>query len=193
MSPLAIASTCLGVFIVASRLPGLVAPARFREQMLKLPRSVLWGRVIFLVVALWAGFVLLGAAKEARDETIRMSGEAGIWGLAPAVVVLGVPVAYWLVIQYAEQFLALRATAALMLLVANIVIRAADRSDLLARLVVTTFMYVWVVVGIWMAIAPHHFRNVIEWAMANDRRCRQVCAVGTTVGVVLIALGALVY
>jgi uncharacterized protein YjeT (DUF2065 family) len=52
---------------------------------------------------------------------------------------------------------------------------------------------VWVIAAIWMAIAPHHIRNIIQFVMANDRRCRVVCGISTAVGAGLVWLGMFVY
>jgi hypothetical protein len=180
MTRLALTSTILGAIIIAGRLPGVIAPAKFREHMRTFPRSVWWGRVLLGIAALWAGIVMFGAAT---DD----------WAWARPIVVIGVPVAYWLVIQYAEQFLAIRGTAALMLLVAKIAIDAADLSDLPSRLVVTVLAYLWVCAAMWMAVAPHQARDWIGLVTANDARCRAACGAGVAVGGLLLALGLFVY
>lgn len=180
MTRLALTSTILGALIVAGRLPGLVAPDKFRAHVLKFPRSVWWGRILMAVVAVWAGIAMYGAAT---DE----------WAWARPLIVIGVPIAYWLVIQYGETFLAVRATAALMLLIANVMVHAADTSDLHARLVVTVLAYIWVVAAVWMTVAPHQFRDAAQFMMANNNRCRIVCSTGIAVGVLLLALGVFVY
>jgi hypothetical protein len=180
MTRLALTSTLLGAAIIAGRLPGVIAPATFRECTQKFPRSVFWGRVLFGIAALWAGIVMFRAAT---DD----------WAWARPIVVIGVPVAYWLVIRYADQFLALRGTAALMLLVAKIAVDAADLSDLPLRLVVTVMAYLGVCGAMWMAIAPHQVRDWIGFITANDTRCRAACSVGVAVGALLVALGLCVY
>jgi hypothetical protein len=60
-------------------------------------------------------------------------------------------------------------------------------------LIVTGFAYLWVVAAIWMTVAPHHFRDLIGFMMANDKRCRLACSAGITVGLGLIALGSFAY
>ena len=70
---------------------------------------------------------------------------------------------------------------------------AADASETVLRLFVTVLAYIWVVASIWMTVAPHHFRDLIDWAMANDERCRTVCSLGICLGAVLMALGVLAY
>jgi len=180
MTRLALTSTILGAVIIAGRLPGVIAPAKIREHARTFPRSVLWGRILIGIAALWAGVAMF---KAASDD----------WAWARPIVVIGVPIAYWLVIQYAEQFLAIRGTAALLLLIAKVALDAADLSDQPARLVVTVLAYFWVCAAMWMAVAPHQVRDWIGFVTANDTRCRGACGAGVAVGGLLLALGLFVY
>jgi hypothetical protein len=179
-SRLAWTSIIIGVLLVATRLPGILAPARVRENLLKFPRSVLWGRILIGIAAVWAA---VNVYRAATDE----------WAWARPLVVIGLPVVYWLVITFANQFLAVRGAAALMLLVAKLMVDAADLSEHPLRLVVTVLGYVWVIAAAWMTIAPHHLRDAIEYVMANNTRCRIKCSLGAGLGVILIALGLLIY
>ena len=181
MNRLALISTIIGAIIIVARMPGLVVPDKFRAASLKCPRSVLWGRVLMAVAAVWVGIVMFKAVDNDWPSWAR-----------PAIVV-GVPIAYALVIKYADQFLAFRGLAVLLLLAAKIMVDAADASNLPARLVVTTLAYIWVVAAMWMTIAPHHFRDLLGWSMANNTRCRIVCSIGGAIGLTLLVLGLFVY
>ena len=180
MTRLAITSTILGAATIAGRLPGVIAPSKFIDYARKFPRSVLWGRVLMGICAVWVGIVMFNAAT---DD----------WAWAKWVVVIGVPVAYWLVVQFADQFLALRSLAALLLLVAKVAVDAADLSDRPIRLVVTVLAYLMVCAAMWMAGFPHQVRDVIGFVTANKTRTRATCLPGVVVGAVLIVLGLFVY
>ena len=180
MTRLAITSIVLGAVVAAVRIPGIVAPAQYRACAQKFPRSVLWGRILMAICAVWAGIVMYHAAT---DD----------WSWIRPLVIIGVPIAYWLVILYAGQFLAIRAAAALLLLIAKAVLDAADLSDAPSRFVVTGLAYLWVCAAIWMAIAPHQVRDWIAIVTANNTRCRVVCSMGVGIGLTLVALGLLVY
>jgi hypothetical protein len=170
----------VGLFTVAVRLPGMLAPAKFRDYAVKFPRAVWPGRILMGIAAAIAWWVMYHAAT---DE----------WKWAQPFILFGVPVAYWLVVQFGTHYLSVRATAALMLMVAKVMVTAADASDTQWRLVVTVLGYLWVVAAIWMTVAPHQLRDVIGFFMANDRRCRGVCALGAALGVALIGMGVFVY
>jgi hypothetical protein len=180
MTRLAITSTILGAVIIVGRLPGVIAPEKFGTEARKFPRSVFWGRVLMGICALWAGIVMYNAAT---DD----------FAWAKPLVVIGVPIAYALVIQYADQFLAIRGVAALLLLIAKVTLNAADVSDSPSRLIVTVLAYLWVCVAVWMASAPHQVRDWINFVTKNAARCRAACSLGVTVGVFLVLLGLFVY
>ena len=180
MTRLAITSTILGAVIVAGRLPGVVAPEKFRTHAQRFPRSILWGRILIGIAAMWAG---ISVYRAAIDD----------WEWARPLVVVGVPIAYWLVIRYADQFLALRGTAALLMLIAKVALDAADLSDVPSRLVVTVLAYLWVCAAMWMAVAPHQVRDWIGVVTANDARCRAVCSFTTAIGALLVVLGLFLY
>jgi len=182
MTRLALISTMVGGAIIAARLPGVLAPARYREFMVKFPRSVLWGRVLITVAGLIAWWVMFNASRDS-DE----------WKWAQPLIVVGVPVVLFLIYRYGVHYLALRAAAALLLLIAKQVVDAADASDTMLRLVMTVLAYIWVVAAIWMTAAPHHFRDLIGWIMATDERCRTGCWLGICLGAVLMALGVFAY
>ena len=180
MTRLAITSTIIGAAIIAVRLPGVIAPDKFIVHARKFPRSVLWGRILMGICALWAGIVMYNAAV---DDFA--------W-LKP-LVVIGVPIAYWLVVQFANQFLAIRGVAALLLLIAKVTLNAADLSDSPSRLIVTVLAYLWVCAAVWMASAPHQVRDWINFITANATRCRAACSLGAIVGVFLVLLGLFIY
>jgi hypothetical protein len=180
MTQLGIVSVAVGALVIAVRAPGVIAPARFREFSVKFPRSLLWGRVLMGIAAAIAWYVMYHAAT---DE----------WKWAQPLILFGVPVAYGLVFLFPPNFLALRASAALMLMIAKQMVDAADLSEMPSRLIVTTLAYLWVVAAIWLAAAPHQYRDLLGCVMANDKRCRAVCGVGALVGVFLVALGLLIY
>lgn len=180
MIQLSTISILVGAFTVAARLPGVLAPAKFREYAVKFPRAVLPGRILMGIAAAIAWWIMYHAAT---DE----------WKWAQPFILFGVPVAYYLVAKFGTHYLAVRAMAALMLMLAKVMVTAADVSETPWRLVVTVLGYLWVVAAIWMTVAPHHLRDAIGFFMANDQRCRGVCAAGVVVGVGLVLLGVFVY
>ena len=181
MTRLSLISILVGTLAIAVRLPGVLAPAAFRAVAVKFPRNLPVGRGLMGLVAAIVWWVMYHAAT---DE----------WQWAQPFIFIGVPVAYLLVINFGTHYLALRAVAALLLLIAKPMVDAADAASLAPwRLVVTVVAYLWVVTAIWMTVAPHHFRDLLGFVMADNRRCRLACSAGIVVGLALVALGVFVY
>src|SRR5436309_1027091 len=180
MTRLALVSTAVGGLIVAARIPAVVAPAKFREHAVRFPRSAVWGRVLMGIAAAIAWWIMYHAAT---DE----------WRWAQPLILVGVPVAYVLVINFAPNYLAMRGSAALMLMIAKQMVDAADASESPWRLIVTVLAYLWVIGAIWMTATPHHIRDFIGFWTANDNRCRLANGAGLVVGLALVALGVFVY
>jgi len=168
--------------VIALRLPGVLWPAKYRAFAVKFPRSLLWGRILIGIVSAIVWVVMYRAASES-DE----------WQWTKPLIVVGVPVAFGLVYYYGVHYLALRASAALLLMLAKLMVDAADLSVSPLRLFITVLAYFWVIAAIWMTVAPHHIRDLIGWATVDDRRCRYLCSWGLVLGVVLVFLGIFVY
>jgi len=180
MTRLSLISILVGTLAIAVRLPGVLAPATFRAVAVKFPRNVPGGRILMGIVAVIVWWVMYHAAT---DE----------WKWAQPLIFIGVPVAYLLVINFGTHYLTLRAVAALLLLIAKQMVDAADASLAPWRLIVTVVAYVWVVTAIWLTVAPHHFRGLLGFVMADNKRCRLACSAGIVVGLALVALGVFVY
>ena len=180
MTRLALISILVGALSIAVRLPGVLAPAAFRAGAVKFPRNIPLGRILMGLVAAIVWWVMFHAAT---DE----------WKWAQPFIFIGVPAAYLLVINFGTHYLTLRAVAALLLLIAKPMVDAADMSLAPWRVVVTVVAYFWVVAAIWLTVAPHHFRDLLGFVMADDKRCRLACSAGIVVGLALVALGVFVY
>jgi hypothetical protein len=100
---------------------------------------------------------------------------------------------YALIVWWLTEFLAVRGMALLALLSARLILDAAFDVETAARLVMTVTAYGMVVAGMWLTISPWRWRDALQFMLANDRRCRLVCAAAVAFGIVLVALGIWVY
>jgi hypothetical protein len=56
-------------------------------------------------------------------------------------------------------------------------------------LVIQTWAYVLVVVGIWLTVSPWRLRDFLNWATANEKRIRVGSAVRLAFGLFVAVLG----
>ena len=177
LKPLAIA---IGAVIVASRLPGLLNPQKFRAVLKKFPRAV-WPGIAFLSIALVWCSIIVGNANEEGMTIGKPFVFAFLFGTYIGLIALKF------------DFLAVRGLAILLLLVAKVIVDSANQIETPWRLVMTVLAYAWAIAGMWLTVSPYRMRDLIDWSTASDSRCRMLCGIGVGFGVFLIALGLFAY
>jgi hypothetical protein len=104
-----------------------------------------------------------------------------------------VPVLYFAIINYADQYLAARGFGILLLLAARPMLAAAFVQESASRLVITVLAYIWIVAGMIFVGAPHRLRDTIAWSTRSVERLRLICALRFVFGLALIFLAFAVY
>jgi hypothetical protein len=177
---LKITAIVIGLFYVASHLPGALRPVPFARQAKRLPRNHPLGVVLMLAATIWfvtlTGLMDLGELSDMRVQLM------SVWGVAGVLVVIFVP-----------GFLAVRGFGCLLLLAAAVVLDAAFLAQTPARYVLTLLAYGWVVAGMVLVYSPHLGRDAIGYIVDTPRRCRLFCWPGVALGLLLIVLGLFVY
>ena len=177
LKPIAIA---IGAAIIATRLPALLKPQLFREWVRKFPRAF-WPGVVFLTISvIWCLYIV----SNAREDGMAVPKNVVY------VFLIGI---YAGLIALKFDFLAVRGLAILLMLLAKMIVDAANLIETPWRLVMTVLGYVWAIAGMWLTVSPYRFRDLIEWATATDGRLRALAAVGCAFGAFLIGLGVFVY
>jgi hypothetical protein len=170
----------LGLFYLATHLPGALAPARVGALARRLPRNYPLGVVLMLLATLWF-VVLTGEMDLGEISNIRVQLMA-VWAAAGILVAIFVP-----------GFLTLRGLGCLLLLAAALLLDAAFLALTPWRFVITLLAYAWVVAGMVLVYSPHLGRDAIFWMTASDSRFRGFCWPGVALGLLLVVLGLFVY
>lgn len=173
-------SIILGAVVCAPNLFALANPAKFSETMRKFPRSVPMGVLLVLIATGW--FVW-----NVRNESI-----ADFETMKPFLYTLFIAVGIGTCI-FVQDFLAARGFAVLLLLLAQLMVETARWAETGWRLVIVSWAYLLVVLGIWFTIAPWRVRDVIQWNVANEKRLRLLSGIRLAFGLFVLALGFLVF
>jgi hypothetical protein len=92
---------------------------------------------------------------------------------------------------YVQDFLAVRGLAVVLLLLAKLMVDTGRPS--LGQtpwvLVIQTWAYVLVVVGLWLTISPWRLRDFLDWATATEKRIKIGCSVRLAFGLFIAVLG----
>lgn len=104
-----------------------------------------------------------------------------------------VPIGFVLVLIYVQEFLAVRALGALMLLLAGPVLTAAYLQPQTSRLLLPILAYAWIIAGMFFVGMPYLMRDWVSWLTASALRWKIAVVGGATYGAVLLAVALVDY
>lgn len=169
-----------GIILVLLGLPGLIMPGTAQSWAKGLPRSYIAG-IIFLTIDLVWSLWLLATMEMGEFQSFRR----------PLLIAL--PIGYFLVLRFVDEFLAVRALGILCLLGAEPLLDAAFFRNDGARLVVTVFAYLLIVAGIMWVTMPYLLRDQINWSTRSPMRWRCVHGFALLYGAAVLVLAVAVY
>ncbi len=164
-----------GLFLLLISLPNVFKPTLGRDWFTQLPRSRPVGVFLLTLAALWS-FWLLATMEMGEFSSFRR----------PLLFVL--PVGYFLVLRFVNEFLAVRALGILYLLAAEPLIDAAFLRHENSRLLVTVFAYMLVVKGLFFVTMPYVMRDQIDWGTRTNGRWLSLNVAVLVYGAALLAL-----
>jgi hypothetical protein len=163
-----------GLFLLLVSLPGIVAPDAVRKFFVGMPRSRTLGIAFLTIAALWS-FWLLATMEMGEFSTFRR----------PLMIAL--PIGFFLVIRFVDEFLAVRALGIIFLLAAEPLLEAAFLRHETSRLLVTVFAYILIVAGLFWVTMPYLLRDHINWSAGSSGRWRAVNIVALVYGAAILA------
>jgi hypothetical protein len=165
----------VGIILVLIGAPGLFQPSLTQGAARQLPRSYIAGVVVLTIDLAWSLW-LLATMEMGEFQTFRR----------PLLILL--PIGFFLVLRFVEEFLFVRALGILCLLAAEPLLDAAFLRTEHARLVVTLFAYLLVVAGIMWVTMPYLLRDQIKWAEGSPLRWRVAHGLSVVYGAVVLIL-----
>ena len=175
---LSLLTILLGVGMGLPQIYGMARPAQLAAAARKFPRNLPAGIVLMLLATGW--FVW-----NVNNEPI-----ADFSAYKPAMMIgftaVGVGAC-----SFVQDFLAARALAVLLLLLARLMVDTGrpHLGDSPFVEVIQAWAYVFVVIGIWVTITPWKLRDFINWATASEQRTRRLSAVRLAFALFVLVLG----
>jgi hypothetical protein len=170
----------LGLLMVCLNVYGVIRPAAFAVAARKFPRFTPAGYALMLLATFWFLYYL---SLETVAEFAHM--KPFLYTLFAAVGIGSC--------LFVRDYLAVRGLAVVLLLCAKLMVDAARVVDTDWRLVIVTWAYLWVFVGMWWTISPWRLRDLIAWATANEGRTRLFSGVRVCFGLFVVMLGLTVF
>jgi hypothetical protein len=163
-----------GLFLLLIGVPGLIKPDQSRGFAQRLPRSRATG-VAFLTVDFFWTFWLLYTMEMGEFSSFRR----------PLLIFL--PIGFFLVLKFVDEFLTVRALGIFFLLAAEPLLDAAFFRNETSRLLVTVFAYLLIVAGLFWVTMPYLLRDQINWSARTTARWRLTHALALLYGAVILA------
>lgn len=158
-----------GAILLLIGLLGIVAPQPTRSFASRLPRSKAAGIAILTIDLIWS-FWLLATMEMGEFSTFRR----------PLLIAL--PIGFFLVLRFVDEFLAVRALGILFLFAAEPLLEAAFFRYETSRLLVTVLAYVLILLGLFWVTMPYLLRDQINWSVHTSARWRVTHAIAVVYG-----------
>ena len=170
----------VGIVLILIGLPGMIVPVKTQSLARRLPRSFPVGVLLLLIDLIWALW-LVATMEMGEFQTFRK----------PLLALL--PIGFLLSLRFVDEFLAVRALGILCLLAAEPQLDAAFLRGDAARLAVTIFAYILVVLGVLWVTMPYLLRDQISWSSRNPWRWRGLHVLCLIYGVAVLGLALTKY
>jgi hypothetical protein len=109
----------------------------------------------------------------------------------PLLIIL--PIGFFLVLRFVDEFLAVRALGIVCLLAAEPLLDAAFLRPETSRLLVVVLAYLMIVAGLVWVTMPYLLRDQINWSLRHFARWRFLSGIGLAIGVAILICAFTVY
>ncbi len=167
-----------GVLLAGLSLLAFFSPAR--ALLPRFPRSRTAGAALLTIDLVWSIW-LLATMEMGEFSNFRR----------PLLIIL--PIGYFLVLKFVDEFLAVRALGILCLLAAEPLLDAAFLRPEMSRLLLTLFAYLLIVAGLCWVTIPYLLRDQISWSTRTAGAWRIVAGLGLVFGLALLVCAVVVY
>ncbi len=167
-----------GLTLLFLSAAALLLPAR--RYLPQFPRSRVAGAILLTIDLIWSVWLL---------ATMEMGEFSGF--RRPLLVIL--PIGFFLVLRFVDEFLAVRALGILCLLAAEPLLNAAFLRPETSRLLVTVLAYIMIVAGLLWVTMPYLLRDQIQWSTKSAGRWRMLSGVGFVFGALILVCAFVAY
>ena len=101
-------------------------------------------------------------------------------------LLIALPIGYFLILKFVNEFLVVRALGIFCLLAAEPLLDAAFFHYQNSRLLVTVFAYLIVVAGLFWVTTPYVFRDQVNWTARTPARWRLLHGIGLLYGAAIL-------
>ncbi|MEM1294713.1 MAG: hypothetical protein AAGH89_05065 [Verrucomicrobiota bacterium] len=167
------AGVILGIILMVIHAIAYVQRPQVMNFLVALPRNRKAGIVLLIIATAWS-FLMISEMDLGEFYTIRQ------------MVKFFLPIGCFLVIQYVDEFLSVRALGAIMMLAAAPFLNAAFLEPPTTRLLIPFIAYIWIIVGMFWVGMPFLMRDWIKWLGEKENRYQIGCISGAAYGLLTL-------
>ncbi len=167
-----------GAALALLSLAAIFLPAQ--DLLPRFPRSRAAGAALLTVDLIWS-FWLLATMEMGEFSSFRR----------PLLIIL--PVGFFLILRFVDEFLAVRALGILCLLAAEPLLDAAFLRPETSRLLVAVLVYLMIVAGLFWVMMPYLLRDQITWSTKSSGRWRLLSGFGFVFGAAILVCVLVAY
>ena len=169
----------VGIGLVVTHLIAIIHAKEVKGWLRTFPRSKMMGMVLLGIATLWAFWLV--ATMDLGEFTSYRN-----------FLMILVPAAGFLCLQFVDDFLSVRAFGLLLLLLAEPLLEVAFLRPEASRLLLVVLAYGWIITGMFWIGMPYLMRNHVEWLLKSHGRWMTACLGGVIYGAAVI-LSALLF
>lgn len=174
------AGIILGLLLIAGHVYAFMKREPLVKWLKQLPRNKGLGVAILTIDLVWS-WILISTMDLGEFQSIRKTLQ------------ILIPVTYVLVINFVDEFLAVRALGVLLLLAASPILDAAFLEMPASRLLLPILAYAWIILGLFWVGMPYVMRDQIAWVSASESRWKGACAGGVGYGFLMLVCAFVFY
>ena len=170
----------IGAFLLVSHLIALLRQSQVTPWLRKLPRNQPFGISLMTLNFAWV-FIIWTEMDLGEFYTLERSVQ---------IIIIA---AYFGVILFVTEFIAVRALGMFLILLAAPILDSAFLEMADTRLLLVLLAYTGAVVGMFLVGMPFLMRDAIDWVSATAGRWRNAALAGAVYGAVLLACALLFF
>lgn len=171
----------LGVALIAAHVFAILKAEAIKAWLPSFPRNKRLGVIILAVDLVWS-WIVIKHMDMGEFYTLRNP------------LLIGLPIGFYLIIQFADEFLSVRALGTFLLLLSCPILNAAFLKDpWFPKLLIPILAYAWIIAGLFWVGMPYLLRDQIDWLLEKASRYKAATYAGIGYGAALLACAILFY
>ena len=174
----------LAAWLIGFHLWMILKKEQSQKFLTALPRNYAWGAVLMAIAMLWVWILIIPGEKPSFYNYLSMP--LGDFNPLKVYLVIGVPVAAYLVITQVKEFLAVRAIGLLLLLAAAPILYCCFQDWPTGKHLLSVYAYVMILAGGMFMAKPYLFRDLVDKAKKSNALWLGGAVLGILYGVAVL-------